>query len=97
MTSSKRKKIKRNIDVHAVEQWAKGEFTPCEPCSKNNLPNCGNEWCCTRSNDEKEWIVDCKTCGSKSETSWNKAANDGCPICCSFKVSIYHRKNLQKK
>lgn len=45
--------------------------------------------------DEKEeWIVDCGACGSKSEVGWKQAIEDGCPVCCSFKISIYHRKNL---
>lgn len=70
---------------------------PCELCKVNNQPNCGNEHCHTRGKDEKEWIVDCGACGSKSEVGWKQAIEDGCPVCCSFKVSIYHRKNLQKE
>lgn len=71
---------------------------PCEPCRLNGNPNCGNDWCHTRStNEKKEWIVDCGACGSKNEVTWKQAINDGCSVCCSYKVSIYNRKSLQKE
>lgn len=70
-------------------------MTPCDVCAANNQPNCGNEWCHTRTNDEeKEWITDCNICGSKEETTWKQAINDGCSTCGSYNTSVYHRKNL---
>lgn len=69
-------------------------MAPCPSCKANNLPNCGNEHCCTRSEeDTKVWIVDCGSCGSETATTWKEAVEEGCPVCCSWKVSIYHKKN----
>ena len=67
---------------------------PCDICAANNKPNCGNDWCHTRSKNEKEWIVDCSVCSGKNKVTWKQAVNKGCPVCCSFKVSIYHAKEI---
>lgn len=66
---------------------------PCESCKRNERPNCGNDYCHTNQNN---WIVDCGSCGGKSEVTWKKAINDGCPICCSWKIQIYSKKNVKK-
>ena len=50
-----------------------------------------------RDTHEKEWITSCGSCGAKSEVTWKQAVNDGCPICCSFKISIYHKKKTEKR
>lgn len=47
--------------------------------------------------DEKEWIVKCGVCSAKTEVTWKQACNDGCPVCCSFKVEVYHRTSLEKE
>ena len=71
---------------------------PCESCKANNNPNCGNDWCHTRGEDEKqEWIADCSSCGGVTKVGWKQVINDGCPVCGSHSVSIYHEKNLSKK
>ncbi len=48
------------------------------------------------NNDKKEWIVDCTACGKKSVVTWKEACENGCPICCSRKISIYHEKNKER-
>lgn len=40
------------------------------------------------TNDEKDWIVDCGSCGIKTKTTWKEAVENGCPVCGSSKVSI---------
>ena len=34
--------------------------------------------------------------GRESKARWKQAINDGCPIYCSYKVSIYYKNNLSK-
>jgi hypothetical protein len=67
---------------------------PCKVCEANNQPNCGNSWCHTNQKDLYEWVVDCSSCGTKSISTWKQAIEDGCQECCSYKTSIYSKKNL---
>ena len=71
---------------------------PCEPCKKNNQPNCGNEHCHTQEIvDETIWIQDCRVCGVKNEVTWKQAVNDRSPCCGSFKVEVYSKETLEKE
>ena len=47
--------------------------------------------------NEEEWVADCSGCGAKTKIGWQQALNNGCPSCCSYKISIYNQKNLQKE
>lgn len=67
---------------------------PCFSCKINNMPNCGNDHCVT---NQKDWIQECGACGAKNETTWKKAVNERSTCCGTFKVEIYHKKNLKEK
>lgn len=71
---------------------------PCELCKANEKPNCGNDWCHTNQegDNEKVWVVDCNFCGSKELTTWKAAIEDGCPLCGSSKISIYHKESIKE-
>jgi len=72
-------------------------MAPCKICEDNEKPNCGNDWCHTRDENEKEeWISDCTSCGAKDKTTWTQAIYDGCPTCGSHKTSIYHESSEEK-
>ena len=47
--------------------------------------------------DKREWIVDCGACSAKTIVTFKEACEDGCPVCCSRKISIYHEKNAEKQ
>lgn len=49
-----------------------------------------------KKDDKKEWVVDCSNCGGNSIVVWKEACEKGCPICCSFKVSVYHEESLER-
>lgn len=72
-------------------------MAPCKMCEANDQPNCGHDWCHTRSDDEKVWVADCNVCGVREVTTWDEAIEDGCLICGTSKISIYHKKNLTEE
>lgn len=47
--------------------------------------------------EEQKGYVECNSCGALTETTWEKACNEGCPVCCSTKVGIYGKDPRESK